>query len=219
MDMQEAIGAIRALSVEEVSEKLARESIGSVRSELLLDVINGRVPLSYIPALDIQLFAIKALRRDLYDALPDRGHPYASWELYEYDPAKNGKNIIKHGVGFHEVASLSSNFGTLSVAYPHSDDEDRVVIFSNLNSGDNARNLDLPYPHIDGLVYVMTIAQQMPELRYRFISSRIIDQDDYRRHMTQAFRDIPVNTQDEKRLKKDFVDVCEGILKRNMFWQ
>lgn len=217
MDMQEALRAIQTFSAEDVAAAMAREAIGPVRSALLLDVLKGQTGVHPIPALEIQLFAIKALLPDLYAALPDKGLPYASGELYEYDPAKNGKNIIKHGVGFSEVVSYSRNFGALSVPYPHSPDEDRVVLFSGLNAGSKGQNLALPYPHIDGLVYTLTIAQSKPDFRYRFISSRIIDHNDYRRDMTQAFRDIPMNTLKEMKMKQNFMDVCEGILKRNLF--
>ena len=50
--------------------------------------------------------------------------------LYEYDPAKNGQNILKHGLDFGEVISYAGNdYGRL-ISYTKSGDEERVVIFS-----------------------------------------------------------------------------------------
>ena len=132
MDRFEAWQAIRCLSKEEFEEKIKPQGLPKERHDLLFKFIQGEIQASYSCKPDIEEYALKILMPEVYAALPHERHPYSSCELYEYDPPKNGQNFIKHGLGFGEVVSYSTQFGTLLVPCPDDKDRERYVIFSDL---------------------------------------------------------------------------------------
>lgn len=55
---------------------------------------------------------------------------------FEWDPEKAVRNLAKHGVSFHEAASVFAD--PMAITYPdpdHSDDEERFLTFGHSNEG------------------------------------------------------------------------------------
>jgi uncharacterized DUF497 family protein len=49
---------------------------------------------------------------------------------FEWDPGKEGRNLAKHGVSFHEAATVFGDPLAITFSDPdHSDDEDRFLTF------------------------------------------------------------------------------------------
>lgn len=65
-------------------------------------------------------------------------HNYDSYKAgYQYDPVKNGKNILKHGLAFPHIEKLASKefFGRLAVPIKVGEkQEERFVIYSKINN-------------------------------------------------------------------------------------
>ncbi len=104
--------------------------------------------------------------------LPEN-HLFSKASLYEYDPAKNGQNILKHGLDFGSVVSYGgADYGRL-ISYTNSEIEDRFVIFSkyyvndknNIFLSDDKKNEDF--------LCIATIATNA-DSGFRFISSRAL---------------------------------------------
>lgn len=100
-------------------------------------------------------------------------HLLSKAALYEYDPAKNGQNILKHGLNFGEVVSYAGNdYGRL-ISYTKSGDEERIVIFSKYYVN-NKNNIFLSDDKkTEDFLCIATIATNV-EYRFRFISSRAL---------------------------------------------
>lgn len=214
MNKSEALSEIRALSEENFNSLFTSHSEikDEVRRNLLYKFIQGEIQIGYNCAPDLEMFAIKTILPDTYKNLEKNSHPYSSGDLYEYDPAKNGKNIIKHGLSFSEVVSYSTLFGALSVPFPDDQDVERFVMFSDLNSGNDGKNLTMPFGNTRGILYVLSIVTFRGD-KWRFISSRIMSTDNYKKDMLQAFKDV----WGDKKIKESFVDECIDTLKRNLF--
>lgn len=195
--------------------KLDALDLPAERKEVLLEVLMLRKNLHTFTRLDIQLYVLKNLFPDFYDQIKINIHSYSSNELYEYDPPKNGQNIIKHGISFGEVVSFSSQFGTLSVPCPDERDGSRVVIFSDLDLGKNGENLSLPCNGFanKNKVYTLSVAQRL-DIRFRFISSRVMSNTRVYKGVKDALKGI-YNKEPEK--NKEFVERCVEILEQNLF--
>lgn len=193
-------------------EILKKTGINNARFKLLTEVINGRVSVNYPEIWDIERYALKYLLPEEYKSLALGDHCYSSSELYEYDPPKNGQNIIKHGLSFGEVVSYSKKFGTLLVPCPDEKDGERLVIFSDVVLEDYT--LSLPLDNIDSSTenFTLSIAQSRNG-KFRFISSRLLSKNNYKENMDQAFRNI---YKDDKESKNAFVDRCVEIIKRDL---
>ncbi len=184
------------------------------RIELLADVVSLKKELYYYIFLDINLFCLKMVFPDEYRAAGVSGHPGSSSDLFEYDPVKNGQNIIKHGICFSEAATLSNNFGALMVPCPDESDGERVVIFSDLMLG-NKRELSLPPTGMDLTIKMCTLSvAQNRNNRFRFISSRILNCHNYRKQMAQSFRGIYENAPKDK---EGFMGRCSEIIEGCLF--
>ncbi|MCX5545222.1 BrnT family toxin [Paraburkholderia sp. CNPSo 3076] len=209
MDKFEAWQAIRRLSRDEFNEQIKYQKLSADRQDLLFKFIHGEIQVSYTCQPDIEAYALKALMPDVYRYLPHEAHPYSSSEHYEYDPAKNGQNIIKHGIGFGEVVSYSSQFGTLLVPCPDDRDGERCVVFSDLKLKRNDDKLELPPSGIREVNYTISVVQQK-EGRFRFISARLMSskREKYRKTMEQAFGEIFADAH----AREGFVDHCVGIV-------
>ena len=73
--------------------------------------------------IDIEEYALKIIFPDVYNQSMITEHLYSTCDLYEFNPAKNGQNVIKHGIGFQDVVSYSKKFGTLIISCPDKNDE------------------------------------------------------------------------------------------------
>ncbi|WP_298438731.1 DUF4102 domain-containing protein [Ottowia sp.] len=209
----EAWEAITKLSRSDFSIRIFSLGLSADRQDLLFRFIKGDLSVGYSSQIDIQQYALKCLMPSVFETLPPMTHPYASGELYEYDPPKNGQNIIKHGIGFGEVISYSRQFGTLIVPCPDGQDGERSVIFSDLNLQRGGHELELPPPGVRELNYTITVAQ-LRNGRFRFISSRLMSSKEgkYRKTMAQTFGEII----QDARGREDFVDHCVRIVQRDL---
>lgn len=196
-------------------EKLKLLKLTEERLETLLNVLHGNEDINYFYKLDIQLYVWKMLFPEISSDLFIKEHIYSKGDTCEYDPAKNGQNIIKHGISFEEVVSYSSRFGTLSVPCPSETDETRYVFFSDLTPGHDGMNLSLPIDHTicEPEVYTLSIVT-MIGLKPRFISSRVMSRKRFAKNMKNAFKGI---YDDEPKKKSEFVSRCVEVLKRDLF--
>lgn len=194
-------------------EKLKKTGINNDRFKLLAQVINGGVSVNYPDIWDIERYALKYFLPKEYKYLALGDHCYSSGKLYEYDPPKNGQNIIKHGLSFGDVVNYSKKFGTLLVPCPDEQDGERVVIFSDIVLKD--KNISLPLDNIDSSTenYTLSIAQSRNG-KFRLISSRFLSKNSYKKNMDQAFVNI---YKEDKESKNAFVDRCVEIIERDLF--
>lgn len=213
MDRFGAWQAIRRLRKEEFEEKIKPQGLPKDRQDILFKFIQGEIQVSYSCKPDIEEYALKRLMPEVYESLPHEGHSYSACELYEYDPPKNGQNIIKHGIGFGEVVRYSRQFGTLLVPCPNDKDGERCVIFSDLNMERVGDELELPPPGIRELSYTISITHHRNG-RFRFISSRLMsaEKKKYRKTMAQAFGKIITDAEARQR----FIDRCVEIVETNL---
>lgn len=205
---------LSSLSEEELSSRLGCLELGDERKEILFDILAGKRPIGFHTQLDVFLYVIKSLFREEFDSLDTRQHLHSSCELYEFDPPKNGQNIIKHGISFREVVSYSSKFGSLMVRCPDEKDLDRIVIFSDLSNLNGQWRLELPLnPKFKSDCYVISIIH-IRNMKFRFISSRVMSKNKNRKTLKNALKNIYPN--DPSR-KTDFIDRCIEILDENFF--
>jgi len=166
--------------------------------------------------IDVFLFLLQHLLPDEYQRLVVTEHIDSSFELYEFNPVKNGQNIVKHGVSFTEVVSYSKRFGTLLVPCSDEQDKERFVIFSDLSIDKNRRKLVFPLPKIEQQTqcYVISIVQIKEDGKFRFISSRVMSRKRHKKTLKNALKNI-YNGQPEK--KNDFLEECLKILDIDLF--
>lgn len=216
MDRSKAWQAIRCISREAFDEKIESEGLAEKRKNLLFKFLQGEIQVSYRCKQDIEEYALKLLMPDVYELLPHEGHQYSSCETYEFDPPKNGQNIIKHGIGFGEVVSYSRQFGTLTVPLPAVEGEQRCVIFSDLNLTREGDKLELPPSGIREMNYTISIAQRKVS-RFRFISSRLMStkKEKYEATTAQALREIIPDEQ----ARQGFINHCVEILEAHLIRQ
>jgi uncharacterized DUF497 family protein len=182
------------------------------RRDLLFKFIQEEVQVNSIYKLDIERGVLKWLLPEKYKLLSYVDDLSSKCGLHEYDPPKNGQNIIKHGIGFCEAVSYSKNFGSLTVPCSDKNDGERLVIFSDLDTGDNGNNLQMPLKNMSGLVCVITIAEQR-STGFKFISSRRMSSKNYRNDMKKDFKNIFVN---DPKAKKEFIDDCVKTVERDL---
>jgi len=104
--------------------------------------------------------------------LPEN-HLLSKTPLYEYDPAKNGQNILKHGLDFGSVVSFGgADYGRL-ISYTKSGDEKRVVIFSKYYVLNNNNIFLSDDKKTEDFLCIATIAINVDH-GFRFISSRAL---------------------------------------------
>ena len=213
MDRVDAWQIIKGLSKDEFEEKIKSQRLPEDRQELLFRFIQGEIQVSYVCKTDIEEYALKRLLPEYYESIPHNGHPCSSNELYEYDPSKNGQNLIKHGIGFGEVVSYSRQFGTLQVPIPDEKDGQRYVIFSDLNLRREGDELEMPALGIREMNYTISITI-LREGKFRFISSRLLSskKKKYEETIAQVLGEIIPDAQ----ARQGFVDRCVEILERDL---
>lgn len=200
----------------QINVRTRRKELGlsKDRVEVLVDVINGTKNVEYFTALDIHLFCLKKIFPAQYSAAQAIEHAGAKCDLYEFDPPKNGQNVMKHGISFREVVSFSKKFGTLMVPCPDKMDAERLVVFSDLTI-DSGYHLALPLKNMDFTkdIYVLSIVQQR-KTGFRFISARTFGQESYRKAMHQSFKGVYQNNPEKKNL---FTTSCYKIVEKDLF--
>lgn len=138
----------------------------------LYEFIRGDKLLKDPEKQDIQAYLVKNLVKnesDLNIFAKDNKHLKVC--RYSYDPAKNGQNIIKHGLSFNEVMSYSRHFASLSVLKT-SKDGVREIVFSDLKNLSDKNLLCFPFSRINSNSYVLNVVSSNDKGRYRMISSR-----------------------------------------------
>lgn len=220
-NLQNLIHAFNKLKLLEESEIINSDGISDLsadRKKLLYTFIKNNEILNFID-VDIAAYAVKALRKDEYASCFINEHNYSNQDLIEYDPPKNGQNIIKHGLSFTEIVNLSENhFGSLLVYLPKKQDRDdgRKVIFSGIKVDELHNKISFPFNIKNGYSTTMSIVTNRNNNRhgYRFISSRLMSKDDYQSNIKQAFGKIIEN----KNERMQFIDECVAYVEKNLFF-
>ena len=214
MNKLEAWQAIKNIGKVEFIEKIKPEKLSTDRQDILFKFIQGETDVSYSCRPDIEEYALKVLMPEIYESLPHEGHLYSSCEIYEYDPPKNGQNIIKHGLGFGEVVSYSTQFGALLVPCPDNKDGTRYVILSDLTLERESDKLALPPAGIREINYTISIAHRRHG-KFRFISARLISskKKKYEETIAQALGEIITDEQ----ARQCFIHRCVNIAETNLF--
>jgi hypothetical protein len=201
---EEALQLLAELHDDDLKRRLNTLGLATDRQDLLYELIRGKKKVGFYTKVDIQRFAFKALFPEAYKQLVLGHHLYSSSDLYEYDPPKNGQNMIKHGFSFAEVASHSSNFGTYIVACPDARDGTRYVMFSTIDAGLGDTRLDFPMPAVKGKVAVMSVAA-IVDCKFRFISARFLSFNSRKKILKGAFKNLCM---DDPVSKAVFMESC-----------
>lgn len=204
------------LSKEEFEERIKDQELHNSRRDLLFEFIQGKQKVSHSCKRDIEEYALKFLMPEAYKSLPHEKHPYSTNEFYEYDPPKNGQNIIKHGIGFGEVVSYSRQFGTLMVPVPNDKDGERCVIFSDLDLSREGDQLELPLSTCREMNYTISIAHHR-DGKFRFFSSRVMSSRPrkYREDIKQTLGEIIPDAQARGQFVARCIEIVETRLLRS----
>lgn len=216
MNLEQALAWVRSLGPEALEANETLKKLPADRLRLMSNVIRGKDPIHSTVRADIERFALRCLLPGAqYEALEDGDHPYAKGDFHEYDPAKNGQNLIKHGLSFNEVISYSPNFGVLSAHSSKPLPEQRFMVLSDLRIGENGRKLDLPLKEWSGERVTISVVTQR-ESRFRFISSHLLSSNEkkYRATLDTAFNGVH---DDDPIAKQEYIERCVEILKRYLF--
>jgi hypothetical protein len=210
MNRTEALILIAKFSLEEFIEKIDHLKLSEKRANQFFEVINGTKCIDQLYKFDIEEYALKSIFPCFYRELQTTNHLYSTSEIYEFDPAKNGQNIVKHGLSFGEVVSYSTKFGTLSISCPDEKDHQRIIIFSDLIL--SIYKLELPLSEGNGENYTLSIAKQL-DGKIRFISSRFLSskKQKYTETVKQAIRSVKFP---DEASKESFVVRCIEIIER-----
>lgn len=205
MNRSEALTLITKFSAEEFIEKTAFLKLPKNRARQFFEVIKGEQSIYYCDKFDIEEYALKIIFPEIYGIIKTIKHINSTSEIYEFDPAKNGQNIIKHGLGFGEIVTYSTKFGTLSVPCPDIHDTRRAIIFSDLVLGEKEK-LSFPLSQVSGIKYTLSVAQQI-DGKFRFISSRFMSskKKKYTENVKQSIRGFVFPDENSK---DSFVSRC-----------
>lgn len=214
MTRVEALDIIRGCSEDCFIRMVSHSKLPLERKKIIFDVVQNRKGRVF-DVIDIEEFALKLCFPDVYKDFKIYQHLGSKSDLYEYDPAKNGQNIIKHGMSFSEVTSYSSRFGTLLIECPDIVDGRRVLIFSDVLLDKNKLAYPIDANLNSGTRYVLSIASHAEAGGFRFISSRFIssDKEKYKANIKQSIRSIEFPDNLSKNL---FVDRCVEIVEKHL---
>lgn len=206
MDCSDVWEKIKGLRKEEFAKKFS-DHLPHDRLDVLFKFVRGNI--SHSDGRDIKAYVVKVSNPDFYKAISDKCFPNLVGYSYEYDPPKNGQNIIKHGIGFNDVVSYSSNFATLIVPIQE-DVEARLVILSDLVLKDYS--LEMAPSSIKEMNYTISIVTQRE--KYRFISARLLSsrRKKYKETISHAIGKIIVDEQE----RQDFINRCVEKLERDL---
>lgn len=215
MNRSEVLKRIRELSSEDFIEKIAHLELPEKRAQKFYEVINGIINFENIDdRRDIEEFALKNVFLDChYSEIEKIEHITSNGQLHEFDPAKNGQNIIKHGLSFSEVFSFSENFGMPMILIPP-DDADTFVLFSRLFYPFQYE-LSLPlFEMKDRMYYILSIIEVRGEKR-RYISSRFLSSKKrkYAETIKQVLKEVGFPN---KPSRDSFIEECVQRLKENL---
>lgn len=213
MTREEALSYLKNLTLKKFSKKIKKLNLPKKRVQEFYDVVIEKTSINSISQFDIQEFALKSIFKKGYDEFKTKHHPLSTGELYEFDPAKNGQNLVKHGVSFIEIVSYSKRFGTLNIPCPDINDRERIISFSDFDL-ENKYNPDFPLSEIEGVRYCISIVKSING-KFRFISSRFLSskKKKYTDTIYQSLRSV--NFSDESS-KTDFVDYAVWYLEKNL---
>jgi len=173
MNRYKALGAILSYSNVAFIERVHTLKISEERADQFRRVLEGSIPVGGVNKFDIEEFALKHFYPpEIYKKIQTLWHIKSKGDNYNYDPAKNGQNIIKYGIAFGDVVSYSSQFGSVIVPIPHNEDAERVLLFSDLML-DKGRKIDLPPPKIKVKNFTLSVAVNI-DGKFRFISARLL---------------------------------------------
>jgi uncharacterized DUF497 family protein len=211
------LSSISKLSVEEFTNQInATCEVSEKRASEFYDVITRARNVKFNCLFDIEEFALKTLFPSDYSGIQTIRHAYSTSELMEYDPAKNGKNLVKHGISFNEVVSYSKNFGTLIITIPcldNSNNNERVIIFSGLVLNEQDK-LQFPLSKFSVKKYTISIAELRDE-KFRFISSRVLSSE--KSKYTKTVKKIIKKIQSlDDASKECFMLRCIEIIERDL---
>lgn len=213
MTREEALSQLQMLTLEEFSKKIENLNLPDKRIQEFYDVVTGKIAIYYsFSQFDIREFALKSIFHESYDEFKTESHPYSTCELYDFNPAKNGQNLVKHGIGFGEVVSYSKNFGSLNIPCPDSKDGKRIVSFSDLDLENN--KLAFPLSAIQGTRYCISIVTNING-KFRFISSRFISSNKkkYTKTISQSLKNLDFTNE---KSKTDFFDYIVQYFENNL---
>lgn len=213
MIRSELLAEILKYSIEEFIKKATTANISKERAIILRKVLVKEISVSHFTRFDIEEFAIKLFHpKDIYNQIRTPEHIGSKSETFEYDPAKNGQNIIKHGIAFGEVLSYSLQFGSLMIQIPYELDDQRSLLLSDLIL-DKDRKIELPLRKMNHKEFTLAVVAHING-KFRFISARSLglNKDNIYKNINQSINciDFPC-----KNLKKEFAEHCMKIFERN----
>lgn len=207
---------IIATNLDGLLKKISKElQLSAERTEFLKNLCYNYQKLS----LDAQNEIFRCLVKKLYENRGDR-ESYFNLGLAEhnlisnadnwvYDPAKNGQNIIKHGLEFGSVSSYGGgDFGRLiSYTAPgrwinedgEEEEEERCIVFSKYYTKEADRTFFLDRFKDDDILCIASVVT-MQDLKFRFISSRVIKANSLAqltRELKNLIKDLKLDEQDE----------------------
>lgn len=219
MSWKAAIGEVRNISREVFDQKMLgkegrRAGLNAARTELFYKLAKGDFALHPSDQPDIDAFSVSVLYPDTYRKLPRVDSPYSMGFSHEYDPAKNGQNLLKHGLGFGEVINYSKHFGVRMVHFLDPSDGERIALYSDLDLRPKENKLALPLDTVKPLNAVMSIVHQRGG-RFRFISSRLLSltEEKCRADIEKIIRKSVSDVDERKRLvDRSFAYVQEWLV-------
>ena len=190
------------MSFEEFAEKFADEEIDNNRLQSVLGLLSG--PKWRPDLLPIRQYVFKVVFPEQYEALMEQD-VYADGENHLYDTAKNGKNIVKHGISFDELLSYAGGNGTVIVPIVVRGEERRAVFWRLSASAPLRFPLN---PPIQG-GRVLSIVKPVGE-RFRFISARVVSENerDHRMAAKSQLKDVEdLAVEDRPGFLQDLLDI------------
>ncbi len=209
-ELKNAFNELKELSRDKIISHDSLKTLGNDRRELLYKLIQSKNIYNNTD-LDIAAYAVKTITPEKYKTCFISEHLYSNQNLIEYDPPKNGQNIIKHGLSFNEVVYFSVRFGSLFVHL----DEGRKAIFSGILINEK-NNLSYPINNTQGLFNTISIVADRKNDKpgYRFISSRIMSKSNYKENVRQALSKI-IKDKNEQAM---FINSCVEYIEKNLFF-
>lgn len=213
MNRCEALDKILNYSSEIFIENVQALEISRKRAIQFNEVLKGNISVSHFNKFDIEEFAIKHFySTEIYKKIQTLEHIKSTCDTYEFDPAKNGKNIIKHGLSFGEVASYSARFGSVMIPTPHESDVQRVLIFSDLTL-QKGRKIELPLSKIKNNNFTLSVAVNLNG-KFRFITARLLSsqKSKFVQTVNQSIGAIKLPSVNSR---TEFTQNCIELFKRN----
>ncbi|HDM8177835.1 TPA: BrnT family toxin [Vibrio harveyi] len=200
---------------------LKKLKISKTRTELLGKILKDEEKTDWQTKLDIQLYVLKRLFKEQYMNLPDevRFHKYSTSYIRTYDPAKNGENIIKHGVSFKEIdtsSAVDNSSGIVVVEGLKVEGEERCLKFSSIFYN----NLKFPLDSLKGnyKCYLLSVYTLKDNSVTRYMSSRAFCINEYNIESTiemfgRLLKGICFKSEKEK---DDFIEICLARIRENI---